>query len=99
VEALIPLAALLAGMMVGCALTLLATSRRRRRTPQPVCGCQHHFAMHSPDTGACHGIVGYPYQVRKKCTCQVYTGPAPIQLTWDGGVALLPPPREDAPRD
>lgn len=104
-QLLVVVACLLTGMVVGAVVGFLA--RRRPRPVEARCGCTHHFALHDPTTGRCKGSVqsgewteryGW-HQTRAECACQVYTGPAPVQLTWDGGVALLPPPREDAPRD
>lgn len=55
--------------------------------PQPICGCTHHFALHDPETKACHGTVktrkhnaigdhiGYTYPA---CACRQYTGPTPM---------------------
>lgn len=65
----------------------------RRRTPKPapppkpICGCDHHYALHDPDTKACGATVktpkyntigdriGYTYPA---CACRQYTGPQPL---------------------
>lgn len=73
--------------------------RRRRshaiKPSEPVCGCVHHYAMHDPTSGRCHGVVKLPYNQERKCTCRVYTGPEPLPSMWSGGVALVAPATSD----
>lgn len=94
---------LLAGLTVGVVLAILSDRRHRRRNPPPVCGCKHHYALHDPATGTCKAKMNVPkwrpgYGMRADwvdCTCQVYTGPTPVQVTWSAGLAILAvdPPR------
>jgi hypothetical protein len=66
-------------------------SLRRRRAPaapKPVCGCDHHYSLHDPETARCHGTVkstsAYNHigvWVGHKdlpCTCRRYSGPVPL---------------------
>lgn len=65
-------------------------SKGRGRDPQPVCGCKHHYSMHDPETGRCHGKVnGKPTTYGEwssrpiaweqvSCTCRRYSGPEPL---------------------
>ena len=55
--------------------------------PKPICGCSHHYALHDPESKACHGSVktpkhnvvgdqvGYTYPA---CACRQYVGPVPM---------------------
>lgn len=85
---------LLVGMLIG----RVARLRRRPARPVPVCGCGHHYAMHEPGVGRCHAkimektyVSGSTTETLEQCTCQVYTGPAPVEVLWRDGVAMLPP--------
>jgi hypothetical protein len=80
----------LAGVLIG---RFLPGRRRHPKPPKPapppkpVCGCTHHFAMHDPQSKACHGTVktpefnragghvGYTYPA---CACRQYVGPVPM---------------------
>lgn len=83
------------GTLVAVGVLLGRFLPARRRTPKPfkpepppkpVCGCTHHFALHDPQTKACHGTVktpkhnaagghvGYTYPA---CACRQYVGPIP----------------------
>lgn len=71
-------------VLVGHATGWMAHARRRRpaRDPEPICGCEHHYSMHDPETNACHDMVMQvvsggarrPFQ----CTCRRYVGPEPL---------------------
>jgi hypothetical protein len=63
--------------------------------PQPVCGCRHHYCMHSPETGKCNVIVAIAtYDTSGKragqspavCPCVHYVGPEPLPVIY------APPP-------
>lgn len=82
-------------------LALLRAEERRARelaeasqpppTPQPVCGCTHHLALHDAK-GHCHEIVEIPkgWDGDRKplgyepgtCRCQQYVGPQPLSHIW-----------------
>ncbi len=56
---------------------------RSPKSPQPICGCKHHFSSHDPETKACNvETVKYYaniYEVsRLRCPCLQYTGPEPL---------------------
>lgn len=57
--------------------------RRKRKEPEPRCGCGHHLAMHDPDSKHCHAQwqfrpqPGAPLKLRD-CTCRQYVGPMPV---------------------
>lgn len=66
-------------------------SAERPQTPQPVCGCTHHLALHD-SAGHCHEVVEVPtgwdadrrplgYEVGV-CRCQQYVGPQPLSHIW-----------------
>lgn len=79
---------LLAGILIG----RFAPARRKGPKPPkqiaPVCGCEHGFHDHDPDTGACNGLMKtYRYDpdsqcevldAYEPCTCRRYTGPEPL---------------------
>lgn len=80
------LAAVLLPLVV---LWLLMRPERRKKVkgaePDPVCGCEHHLAFHTPD-GVCKGQTqirtgtdsrGYGKHEIVDCTCQQYVGPVP----------------------
>jgi hypothetical protein len=48
------------------------------RQVKPVCGCEHHRAMHDPKTNACHGKEYEGGGVYSRCTCRQYVGPEPL---------------------
>lgn len=77
---------------------------RKSKEPDPVCGCDHHFAMHDLRTGECHGLMdgdpikyygsGTPSAYKQiPCTCQHYTGPEPMNAIFG------PPPPFPRPTD
>ena len=53
--------------------------------PQPMCGCGHHFSLHSDD-GTCRGVTREIQEatrrgttwVNQPCGCARYTGPEPL---------------------
>jgi hypothetical protein len=61
-------------------------------SPQPICGCTHHNALHDPETGECHGTVEEPSKWNSygdpisfkvvSCTCRTYIGPVPVMDAW-----------------
>lgn len=69
----------------------IAEAQRPAQTPQPVCGCTHHLAMHD-EQGHCHEIVEVPtgWDSDRKplgyepgtCRCQQYVGPQPLSHIW-----------------
>jgi hypothetical protein len=78
-------------LLLGTALGwLLRSLPARRKDPKPieaVCGCKHHHALHSPETGACNGSVtvskyntrgDWAGQEYHPCGCLRYSGPEPI---------------------
>ncbi|MFV2198976.1 hypothetical protein [Nocardiopsis sp. LOL_012] len=55
------------------------------QSPQPLCGCGHHLVFHDPQTKKCQTQVvipgrwtGQPGSTYKKCMCQGYRGPIPL---------------------
>lgn len=62
----------------------------REKGPQPICGCEHHFAYHDPETGKCHSMKKVPIEwdddgdVMKaqllECECRQYVGPEPLTV-------------------
>ena len=57
--------------------------RRRRvghpKPVQPICGCEHHFSYHDPETGACHSRGVYLGNGQyDSCGCRRYSGPEPL---------------------
>lgn len=61
--------------------------------PQPVCGCRHHYAYHSPKTGSCAAVSKTPVRWDRDfgsptrwehlpCTCQRYVGPEPLETLY-----------------
>lgn len=82
------------GMVVVLAMTALLwapmiirelrTGRAKKRPkgaePEPICGCEHHLAFHTPE-GVCKEQVPIPDGENKfkvyDCTCQQYVGPIP----------------------
>jgi len=55
-------------------------NRREVRDKQgkPVCGCDHHRAMHDPKTNECHGRNYEGGGIYSRCTCRQYIGPEPL---------------------
>ena len=71
------------GALVAFAGYKVGTRRRTLPSPEgPICGCEHHFAMHDPETKKCHAYVGWHWQdavrVEDFCMCRQYTGPEPL---------------------
>ena len=56
------------------------TDRREIKDKQgkPICGCDHHRAMHDPKTNECHGKDYEGNGVYARCTCRQYVGPEPL---------------------
>lgn len=55
-------------------------SAERARAKRPICGCGHHFALHSPESG-CRDKnyeVLNSREVMTECGCQKYVGPEPL---------------------
>lgn len=56
--------------------------------PQPICGCEDHYAFHDPTTGHCHATSkvpskwdgdGFPIAYKQQqCGCRQYVGPQPL---------------------
>lgn len=52
----------------------------------PICGCEHHFSMHDPETKQCHAPNvknAYHHDERGEwvpiaCSCRQYSGPEPL---------------------
>lgn len=81
------------GAVIAYSSLLLGERWARRKRPKvdlnaPVCGCNHHYSMHDPETKRCHGttterryhydedghyVLGY-----LPCTCRQYSGPEPL---------------------
>lgn len=69
----------------------IAEARRPAQTPQPVCGCTHHLALHDV-RGQCHELVEVPtgWDADRRplgfepgtCRCQQYVGPQPLSHVW-----------------
>lgn len=88
---------ILLALDVAFQITTLRAARRRKRKravnggedPQPVCGCDHHYAFHDPTTGHCHATskvaskwdyAGYPVAyTHQQCGCRQYVGPQPLE--------------------
>lgn len=79
-------AILLAGILIG---RFLPERRRKQRAPdsvRPVCGCQHQYAFHDPESGQCSAQVEvhqwnrgrWAGMAREQCPCRRYTGPEPL---------------------
>lgn len=78
-----------AGLLVG-----YWRGRRARRPapePKPVCGCEHHMALHDRETGVCNGAITVELWNRHNeragrrqdpCPCRQYVGPEPITSVW-----------------
>lgn len=66
------------GMVVG------RLTKRPKSPPKPICGCDHHLAMHDPKTGVCHDKVQHRLngvqQQPTQCTCKQYVGPITPEL-------------------
>jgi hypothetical protein len=72
-----------AAVIIGLLLGRFLPGRRKGLKPvEAVCGCDHHYSMHDPGTGACNATVqvshyggswGY-----EPCACVRYSGPEPI---------------------
>lgn len=79
--------------------------------PQPVCGCDDHYAFHDPKTGHCHAMrrvpakwdpTGYPISYRdEQCGCRQYVGPQPLETYYATEVtdASAYRPRLDKPEE
>lgn len=86
-----------AGLVFGGYWTRIVAVRvkgRRVKSPEPICGCDHHRSFHDPATGACHGQVYVGRDddymiVHRSCTCRRYAGPMPIEEFYSP--QLLPP--------
>lgn len=81
-------------VVIGVLLGRFLPSRRRktpepRKSPEPICGCDHHHGFHDSKTGECHGQVdGNPVKYNEygrpmayeqvRCSCRQYSGPVPI---------------------
>lgn len=62
--------------------------RRKSKDPEPICGCDHHLAMHDPKTHGCHDVIvrremhnpngKYIGKQLTPCTCRQYVGPQPV---------------------
>ena len=79
------------------------SGRLRRRTsiqkdPEPICGCDHHLAMHDERTGRCSEMVRTPskyngvgapiaYQYLP-CTCRRYVGPQVVETFFHPRLSL-----------
>ena len=73
-----------AGMVTG---RVWPARRRKPKPVQPVCGCDHHYSFHDPQTGACgyglRHLDGYdrrdnPIYSHTQCPCLKYSGPEPL---------------------
>ena len=80
---------LLVGIAIGRVLRLRARPKQYKPKPiVPKCGCGHHFSLHDPKTGECHGgfdFYGDPVNYQSKttkdgtpCRCRKYAGPEPL---------------------
>uniref|UniRef100_UPI003F496783 hypothetical protein n=1 Tax=Pseudonocardia sp. CA-138482 TaxID=3240023 RepID=UPI003F496783 len=70
-------------MLVGAGLLLAGwavgrVSRRRPKSPAPICSCGHGYGMHEQGGGRCRD------EKRRyvRCNCQVYDGPEPLPRAW-----------------
>lgn len=87
---------LLGGIVLG---RLLPGRNKTPKPPKPICGCDHHNALHDPKTGECHGtdreVAHYDtYGVARSwkqvpCKCRQYVGPKPIEEFFS--TPMLPP--------
>jgi hypothetical protein len=50
----------------------------KARQGKPICGCEHHRAMHDPATNECHGRNYEGGGIYSRCTCRQYVGPEPL---------------------
>lgn len=77
----------LVGILVGRAWQ--KAKKPKHKDPKPVCGCRHHYSMHDPETGQCHGLMnGKPLRYDSfndptaweqiPCGCRRYSGPEPL---------------------
>lgn len=76
---------LLAGILIGRFLPGRRKARKQAGGPEPVCGCEHHYSFHDPESGKCHGMVSQAtyfdsYGAERawkqvSCTCRKYAGP------------------------
>lgn len=80
---------LLVGIAIGRVIRLRARPKAYKpKVVNPKCGCRHHFALHDPQTGVCHGgfsRYGEPVNYQREgkvdgtpCSCRKYTGPEPL---------------------
>lgn len=80
---------LLVGIGIGRIIRFRARPKAYKpKVIKPICGCQHHFALHDPKTGECHGgfdaygeAVNYQSKTHidgTPCACKVYAGPQPL---------------------
>lgn len=89
-------------LVIGIAIGRLWGADRRKgkglRDPKPVCGCKHHYSMHDPETGLCHGQArGKPLKYDTfndptawepvPCGCRRYTGPEPLPTLYAPEIA------------
>lgn len=79
--ALILLAGLVIGYLIG---RVHKRPPRPPKQPQPICGCEHHLALHDPKSSACSGqrqhVTLYENGIPRKwvyysCDCKQYIGP------------------------
>jgi hypothetical protein len=78
---------LLVGILIGICVRSLPGKRRNLQQVKPVCGCEHHYSMHDPKTGACHSEITvttydehglWNGRTYRPCTCRQYSGPEPL---------------------
>jgi hypothetical protein len=88
---------LAAGILAGWLLRSLPARHREPEPVEAVCGCEHHHAMHDPETGHCHAQVDKPTKydecgdpvafTKVQCPCRQYSGPEPLPTVFAPGIA------------
>jgi hypothetical protein len=68
------------------------TRRRKSAEVEPICGCDHHLALHDPETGRCHEQIyrrgAYARDHHwEECPCRQYVGPKPADQFFTSDVA------------
>lgn len=46
-----------AGAVFGRVMPARRKNPKLRKPPEPICGCEHHYSLHDPETKKCHGSV------------------------------------------